>query len=115
MTGVPYDREDSVVRLLKAYGYPEADGYDLSSKNGYTPMVNGSGLDAATAPLYFARSGVVVVDLGALRGVGYNGYLASRTAYPESGSAFVAGWSSVIWVSMNLEGFMGRGVRCAAR
>lgn len=115
VTGVPYDRENSYYRLLLAYGYPEAGGYNLSSKNGYTPMINGNGLDAAVAPLYFVKGGGVEVSLGALRAVGYSGYSRSRTAYPEAGIAFATGWNSVVWVSDGLVDSGGYNVRCVAR
>lgn len=115
VTGAPYDRENSYYRLLLAYGYPEAGGYNLSSKNGYTPMINGNGLDAAVAPLYFVKGGGVEVSLGALRSVGYSGYSRSRTAYLEAGTAFATGWNSVVWVSDGLVDSGGYNVRCVTR
>ena len=115
VTGAPYDRENSYYRLLLAYGYPEAGGYNLSSKNGYTPMINSNGLDAAVAPLYFVKGGGVEVSLGALRSVGYSGHSRSRTAYPEAGIAFATGWNSVVWVSDGLVDSGGYNVRCVAR
>lgn len=118
----PFEREDSFLKLLMAYGYPAGNataGWIAGSggSNSLYPLDSEKTTRPDYSPMYFVRNGLINYSRGSLRRAGLTSYIWSSTALASStASAYYLTMNNInISPSGYDTRYNGFSIRCIAR
>lgn len=104
-------------QLLYAYGYPAAESgwIATSSTTPHTPIVQSGVTRPGSAPMYFTRSGVVRINYGSLRLVGYGARYWSASAFDTSDALYLNFDATNVYPANHNSRAYGFSARCVAK
>lgn len=117
----PFERDNSFVKLLVAYGYPAGNaeaGWSIQNGTPYTSITGTGKTRLDFAPMYFMRNGHVSPTIGAFRDAGRSSSYWSSTATPNSNNIYALDLSfdwTVVFVSNSNSRYNGFPMRCVAK